>query len=512
MSSGRAEANAPKASEHNAQTIALRICTLPNLSADARPVLADATGVDRATCLTYRQWTSDCRAIGYSLFHCDLAGRKNTAREGMMIRSTRRSVIGGMAAMATATVPRIANARSEMVAANLARYIAFGNKAAGGSGDTACGNWLAGELATLGYEVERQPFLVPYFDTASAQLSIGADSVNVYAQPIVIQTPPGGIEAPIVRVDGAGNWAGSIKGAIALVDLPYGRWSTLMAKAIRQPVETAFAAGAVAAVIITNGPTGKVIALNTDGRRPMFTGPVALIAPTAAPSFLAAAINRERVRLVIQGSGGTRPAFNLVGRIDRGRKRWLAISTPRSGWFTCGAERGGGIAAWLDLASWARSAFPRHDLAFICNTGHEYEYLGASEAMKQIAPPVAKTRFWLHLGANVAARDWRETNPPMPLPSVDPQRFVSITADLLPLARRVFVGQPGYEEPVSSAILSAGELDEVIKAGYAPAAGIFGTHRFHHSEDDDARCLNPEATTLAIAGFRSLLREAAARS
>lgn len=429
-----------------------------------------------------------------------------------MISGTRRSVLGAMAAAAVAPVPKLRAAEAGSVESHLTRYAALGNKRAGGPGDTAAGEWLAGELVRHGYKTERQNFSVPYFDTMCAQLSTGDRTAEVYAQPIVVPTPPGGIEAPIVRVDGAGRWSGSLKGAIALVDLPYGRWSSLLAKGIRQPLDAAFAGGAAAAVVVTNGPTGKVIALNADGRRPMFPGPLALIAPALAADFLAAASRGERARLVIQGTSSTRPAFNLVGRIDRGANRWLAISTPRSGWFTCAAERGGGIAAWLDLAAWAPSAFPRHDLAFICNTGHEYEYLGAAEAMKKIAPPVAQTSFWLHLGANVAARDWHETVPPSPLPSVDPQRFLSITPELLPLARGIFGGQPGYERPVSSAVMSAGELDEVIRAGYAPAAGVFGTHRFHHSEDDDERCLDTGATALAIAGFRRLLTEVAAVS
>src|SRR5262249_24497418 len=159
---------------------------------------------------------------------------------------------------------------------------------------------------------------------------------------------------------------------------------------------------------ITNGPTRKVIALNADGRRPMFQGPVALIAPENAGPFLATALQRQESRLTVEGEGGQRPAFNFVGRIDKGKNRWLAVSTPRSGWSTCGAERGPGVAVWLNLARWMPAAFPDHDLAFVCNTGHEYEYLGAAEAMKAISPPPASTAFWLHLGANVAARDWRD--------------------------------------------------------------------------------------------------------
>src|SRR3546814_4054840 len=125
----------------------------------------------------------------------------------------------------------------------------------------------------------------------------------------------------------------------------------MLAKAARGPIEAAFAGGAKAAVAITNGPTGKVIALNADGRMPMFAGPVALLAPEDADAFLAGAMQRRAARLTIDGKGGKRPAFNVVGRLDRGKGRWLAISTPRSGWFGCAAERGPGVAAWLDRQS-----------------------------------------------------------------------------------------------------------------------------------------------------------------
>jgi hypothetical protein len=393
---------------------------------------------------------------------------------------------------------------------DLRRYVGFGEKRAGGSGDTACGNWLAAELEAAGYVVERQTFTAPYFETTRSELTCGDLAAPVYPQPIVTPTGAEGVSGPLVRVDSAGRFMGSLDGAVALVDMAHGRWSSMLSPGARRPIAAAFAAGAKAVVAITNGPTGKVIALNADGRAPMFNGPVGLIAPENADGFLAAAFQRREARLRIEGQGGRRPAFNFVGRIDRGKGRWLAVSTPRSGWFTCGAERGGGVAAWLYLARWAATTLPDHDLAFVCNTGHEYEYLGAAEAMREIAPPVAATRFWLHLGANVAARDWHEIpGAPAPLPSVDSQRFLSLSPELMPLARTIFAGQAGYEAPVSSAMLAAGELEEVIKAGYAPAAGVFGIHRHHHVAEDDERCLNVPATVAAAEGFRRLLETVA---
>jgi hypothetical protein len=435
-----------------------------------------------------------------------------------MIDASRRTFLGagaiaslGGTAM-TATVSPVPTAEDppsshEAIEEDLRKYVGFGNKRAGGPGDTACGEWLAEELGKAGYAVERQTFQAPYFEASKAELTLGETTAIVLPQPIVIPTGASGVTGPLVRVDVAGHFQGSLEGALAVVDLPSARWSSALARPIRGPIEAAFTAGAKAVLVITNGPTGKIIALNTDGRQPMFAGPVALLAPDEAAPFLAAAVLREEATLTVDGVGGRRDAFNFVGRLNRGKAKWLAVSTPRSGWFGCAAERGGGVAAWLDIARWAPAALPDYNLALICNTGHEYEYLGASEAMKKIAPPVEATRFWLHLGANVAARDWREMpGGPTPLPNVDAQRVLSISPDLVSLAQTVFSGQLGYEAPVSSAVLSAGELDEVIKAGYAPAAGVFGIHRYHHAAEDDERCLHAFATATATHGFRRLLQ------
>ena len=419
-----------------------------------------------------------------------------------MVSPDRRTVLAGGLAL-TAAKPLVTSEVAS-VDADLRRYIGFGSKQAGGAGDIACGNWLAAELEKAGYAVERQDVSTPYFTPARAELVCGSAKANVWPQPIVIPTGAAGTTGRLVYVDPRGRAHGDLSGAIALVDLPAQRWSTALAKPIREPVTAAFAAGAKAAVIVTNGPTNKIIALNADGRKPMFPGPVALLAPEDAAPFAAAAANGDTATLFVTGEGGRRPAFNLAGRIDRGRGRWLAVSTPRSGWFTCAGERGPGVAVWLQLARWAAEAVRDHDLAFVCNSGHEYEYLGAAEALKAIAPPPERTRFWLHLGANVCARDWHEGTG-KPLPSVDPQRFLAISPALLPLARDVLVGEVGLEAPYSSAELAAGELVEIIAAGYAPAAGVFGIHRFHHVAGDDGRCVSARSVTGTAARFQRLV-------
>ena len=423
----------------------------------------------------------------------------------------RRGFLAGAAALPLAAAATAKGAEPEGgIAADLATYIGFGNKRSGSAGDNGCGHWLADELARAGFTVEKPALSVPWFDADTAMIVAGDARAPLAPQPVVIPTPAEGTTGPLVRVDAHGRADTSLAGAVALIDLPYGRWSSALAKPVRGPVDAAFAAGAAAAVIVTNGPTGRIIALNADGRAPMFPGPVGLLAPADAAPFLKAAMRRARATVTITGRGGRRPAFNVIGKLDRGKGRWITISTPRSGWTDCAGERGGGIAAWLHLAREAPSLLPDHDLTFLCNSGHEYENLGAEEALKAVAPRPAETHFWLHLGANLAARDWHEGLFGLsPLAGTDSQRYLVTSPPLLPVARRLFAGLAGLESPYPSDRLSAGELTAIIAAGYPSVAGVFGVHRFHHVEGDDARCVDPAAVAATTAAFRELLLAAA---
>ena len=423
--------------------------------------------------------------------------------------ATRRQFLAGAGAAplvtAAGTASAAESAAADAVERDLTRYIGFGSKQAGGDGDNRCGEWLASELEANGFAIERHTLSVPFFEPDRCALVCGDASAARWPHPIVRPTGAEGLHGPLVRVDSAGLSSAPLEGAIALVALPFGRWSTALSPAIRAPIEAAFAGGARAAVAITNGPTGRIIALNTDGRTPM-------LAPADAAPFLAAAARGDTATLHLAGRGGRRPAFNFVGRIDRGKGRWLVVSTPRSGWFTCAGERGGGIAAWLHLARWASVHARDHDLAFLCNSGHEYQYLGAEESLDAIAPDPRRTAFWLHLGANLASRDWHEAvGEAWPLPGTDSQRYLVVSPELLPAARQAFAGLAGLEAPYGSDALSAGELTNVIDAGYAPVAGVFGIHRYHHVAGDDARCVAPARVAATTAAFRRLVEGVVAR-
>lgn len=425
------------------------------------------------------------------------------------METSRRSLLPGvLAAGALAATAAPAAAASDgaddarAAADAYARLATFRDLRAGGPDDIACGDWMAAHLRAHGYEVGRQVFQTPFFEPTQAVLRVGDGALPVVPQAVVTPTGPDGVSGPL-RLWRDGSDTGAMAGAVALLLLPNGRHSQLAAPMILSRVRQVAGAGAAAIVIVTTGPTGEALALNADPEGPPVAIPMAVIGPKAAqPALSAVAAGATRATLVITGQGGRRPAFNLTGVINRPGPR-LVISTPRSGWGPCMGERGPGIAAFRILTAWAPRAFPRQAIDVVVTSGHEYDNLGGHTWLKDGAPKPADTRLWVHLGAGFAARDWHEIGPVLrPLPSADAQRVLMGTPDIVETLRSAFAGVAGLEAAYPSTVGAAGELGEVLRAGYPRAFGMFGAHRFHHAANDDAEKVDPAFVPPVTAALR----------
>jgi hypothetical protein len=401
------------------------------------------------------------------------------------ISASRRAVLGATALLAagpaSAAMAKTAEADALRI---LERYQSFGDKAAGGPGDIVSGEWLEGELKAMGYAVARQGFEVPAYEGEAPTLAVGRAKASLIPQAIVAPTGEAGLTGPL-RIGGGAD-------GIALLVLPHARWSTAKGEVERQ-VQGLTRAGAQAVVLVTTGPTGEACALNTPADKALFDRPVAVMAPKDAEPFLQAAARGEATTLRMSGRSFRRPAFNVTAVLDRKVARTLVLSTPRSGWFACAGERGTGLAAWLRLVAWAARTKLPVNVAVVATSGHEYEYAGGERYIAELAPKPADTALWVHLGANVAARDWHERGRLLsPLPSADVQRFLLASPPLVAAAKAAFAGQPGLEQVYpADPKLAAGELASILHAGYGSAMGIFGTHRYHHTRSDDLRCVAP---------------------
>jgi hypothetical protein len=414
--------------------------------------------------------------------------------------STRRELLKRAALGAGAVhalIPRLATGQDqadglvERIRADLERHAGFGDKFSGGPGDLATAAWIAGRLRRAGYRVDESEFPAPFFVKRAARLTTGSVGVDVVPQAPVVTTGSRGVVAPLSLVEGA---VGDVRDRIALIVLPFGRHAALFRdRGIGRTVSDAARAGAKAVVIVTTGPTGEAIALNSP-EEPFVPIPAAVLAPKHAPRLVEAAKSGAQATLVIDGDAVHRPSRNIVARVERGG-RWIVLSTPRSGWYGCVGERGTGTAAFLELAEWAVRRFPTHSI-FATNTGgHEYFFAGSHRILDQ-APPPSATVVWTHVGASLAVRDAREVDGRLEmLDTADPQRSLMATDAARAAAAEAFNGLAGLATP-TRVQPGAGELSTFTDRGYTTAFAVIGVHRWFHTVEDtlarvDARLVAP---------------------
>lgn len=389
----------------------------------------------------------------------------------------------------------------------LVRFCRLGDKRTGGSGDEAVGAWIEEELSRLGFRVARETFTVNGSDEGSASLAWAGGEVPLISHPA---SPAGQVVGPMVRRPAEEANPGPA-GAIAVLDLPHARWSSAHDSRIQEWVRSAVDRGAQAVVLVTHGPSGLAVSLNTGVVGDDFTVPVAVLSPREAVCLPTR--NGAEAMFHVMREDAPRDVFNVVGRMDRGAGRTLILSTPRSGWSICAGERGSGLAAWLLLVEEVARNVTGVDILAISTTAHERGYAGMGAHLSGTPIPIDQSALWVHIGANAATRDWREVPGGLtPLPSADPQRFLAVSASLLPAARAAFAGSPGLEVPHDVDQGAGGELGDIAAAGYGPVIGVFGAHRFHHTAADDLSCVSADLSIDLADRMLQLIRSALSRA
>jgi hypothetical protein len=161
----------------------------------------------------------------------------------------------------------------------------------------------------------------------------------------------------------------------------------------------------------------KAVVIVTRGGRPGLSliNASRFLTPSGVPALQVSSVEadwlRERTvaggpaRLVASSTRRPAQAFNVVGTI-RGSDPAaapLVVMTPRSGWWACAGERGGGIAAWLETARSVVSSKPVRDVNFLASSGHELGQIGLDAYLENRAALAGQAKLWLHYGANIGA-------------------------------------------------------------------------------------------------------------
>jgi hypothetical protein len=253
--------------------------------------------------------------------------------------------------------------------------------------DNVSGDWLMDRVRRIGLPPSREPFTLSRIDPIAATLTIGDrriegvpqfDAAFTDAQGIRGRLGPLNSDAPIGITEAAPNTAAA--GALGA--------------ARRQNRHQAI-------VVVTRGARPGLCPNNADEFLHPFGPPVLQISSEdrgflqeGAEAILVAETKRTRSQ-----------AFNVTTQI-RGTNRKLPpliVMTPRSGWWTCASERGGGIVCWLELMRTLHSAKPARDVLFVASSGHEVGYIGIEAFVANRPGIVKQAHAWIHFGANIGA-------------------------------------------------------------------------------------------------------------
>jgi len=382
---------------------------------------------------------------------------------------------------------------------DVATYAKFKVHQTGTDGDHLTSRWIEKTLKDNGLKTQLKPWRLKQFFLTECTFSIGKEKIDAF---------PAWYPKNTGRVPLAGKLAmyneadvSNLNGRIALAG---GDFAVSANAGVNAEAEIAKKAGAIGLIVVSRGSNSGLLAAANARRKDKegYKGPEYFQAPLPIPTVIIA--EKDYIRLspifeqnpkaeiTIRGKHNTNTqAFNVLGVLQRGEK-WIVVTTPSSGWFSCGGERGAGVALFLGLARWAAKNDTQHSFIFIANSGHELDNMGAHFTLDEYLPDYGihskNVTAWLHLGASIANRQWEKTDEgyvPLDKPA---SIFFQGTQELLPYMKRAFKGIDGYR--IGSGFY-AGELEVIIDKAFN-AFGFFGANYFFHQREDTERSTSPE--------------------
>ena len=282
----------------------------------------------------------------------------------------------------------------DQLARDIRGWDAIEDHRTGTEGDGQTTAWLADCIAAAGAE--------PYVDTFDFvrpvlhECAVSVDGRRADGVPLFDggTTDADGIMAPLAPLAAAET-------GIAFASS--GPWAAAEIEAARE----AATLDAVVRISSSDRIVPGLALVNADRFGHSYGPPVLQVASEHGDWLQAAAGARADAHLVAHVTDQNTTASNVQTRITGSRPGAapLVIMTPRSAWWTCTAERGGGISIWLQCIRHFAQARPERDVIFTANTGHELGHVGLDRYLQRNAALIKDAHAWIHLGANFATVD-----------------------------------------------------------------------------------------------------------
>jgi hypothetical protein len=302
---------------------------------------------------------------------------------------------------AQTAVPAISEALEQRLADIIAQYDAQGNHRTGSDADALSARWLLELTRAAGAPAMLEPFAIERVVPKACFVQIAGrriDGLPMFdagftgAAGVRGSLGPFGSDAEIGIVDVA-PWFG----AAPLTRAQPG--STLA-----DPLAAARRSGHAAVIVVAQGTNvpGLTVVNAVGFNRP--NGPPLLQVSSSELAWLKTqAAARAEATVVAHVERASTQAFNVVAKIP-GTQPGLAplvILTPRSGWWQCASERGGGLACWFETLRVIAAGKPIRDAYFAALSGHELGGLGFAAYLQKRPDLIARSQLSIFFGESI---------------------------------------------------------------------------------------------------------------
>jgi len=350
--------------------------------------------------------------------------------------------------------------------------------------DAASADWLEREIADAGGAAERQAFRLQRLDVRTALMKIGDRIIEGLPKFDGGLTGPEGTSGRLCppTEDGDIAFLGcGPRGNDTLAAVREGRRH----KAI---------------VVATDCGKPGLSPINADAFNAPYGPPILQVSSEHTGLLERAAVAKEPISVVVDARHMPAEACNVTARI-RGRNPTLPpllVMTPRSGWWNCASERGGGLVLLLEILRAMAAGTPDRDVIFTANSGHELGHLGLDAFLEANPGLVNRAHCWIHLGANFGAAIGAAP------------RLQSSDAGLRNLA---LTHMRAHDAPPATEILPGarpgGEARNVFEGGGRYVSLLGDNGLFHHPDDRFPEAVDLDVTVRIARAFIGVAAELA---
>lgn len=258
----------------------------------------------------------------------------------------------------------------------------------------------------------------------------------------------------------------------------------------------------LAIIAVSRMPENGIATLNAEDYLHPFGAPVLQVANDHWDMLSKAATDNVSVTAMIHCRREETRALN-VGTTVKGGDPLLAplvVMTPRSGWWQCASERGGGIAAFFEIMRAVKNSGTDRDVIFTANSGHELDHLGLDLYLQDNAQLIQGAVAWIHLGANFATNKGRRV-----MLQFSDDEIKKVAVDVVAASS----AKIDVEWPIGTRAI--GEARNIYDGGGRFVSILGGNDWFHHPADIWPDAVDLEATSLWVDVLTRLALKLASR-